>query len=187
MTEGYHQTYQHDSRVSMILRSTNDNLNMLEKHRYNTLIKSCGDSLYKNYGKETEQAIKASEDLMELISKNLSMTPESPSSHIDSRAFLLLLKHLNELRKEVLENKNHELSPQSFLVFLDKISNLTNSDKLNEYLMRKLAEVNVGLLNSERMLNSYHKHSVDYRFEENLRVEDIKKFAAGVCNFSLNF
>lgn len=117
---------------------------------------------------------------MELISKNLSMAPQSPSSHIDSRAFLLLLKNLTELRKDVLDNKEHELTPQSFLVFLDKISNLTNSEKLNEFIMRKLAEVNLELLNSEKMLNSYHKHSVDYRFEENLRIEEIKKFAAGV-------
>lgn len=117
---------------------------------------------------------------MELISKNLSMEPDSPNTHIDSRDFLLLLKHLNELRKDVLDNKEHEITPQSFLVFIDKISNLTNFEKLNEFIMRKLSSINVDLLNSENMLNSYHKHSVDYRFEENLRIEEIKKFANGV-------
>jgi hypothetical protein len=39
MTEGYHRTYEHDPRVSMILKSSNSNLNMLEKHRYTSLIK----------------------------------------------------------------------------------------------------------------------------------------------------
>lgn len=39
MTEGYHRTYKHDPRVSMIIKSSNHNLNMLDKHRYNTLIK----------------------------------------------------------------------------------------------------------------------------------------------------
>lgn len=39
MTEGYHRTYKHDPRVSMILKSTGHDLNMLDKHRYNTLIK----------------------------------------------------------------------------------------------------------------------------------------------------
>mmetsp|Transcript_41745 Transcript_41745/g.48214 ORF Transcript_41745/g.48214 Transcript_41745/m.48214 type:complete len:487 (-) Transcript_41745:436-1896(-) len=117
---------------------------------------------------------------MQLISKNISMAPESPSSHIDSRTFLLLLKHLTELRMEVLDNKAHEITPQSFFVFLDKVSTLTNSDKLNEYIMRKLAEINIDMLNVDKMLNAYHQHSYDDQFEESVRIEEIKKFAAGV-------
>lgn len=113
--------------------------------------------------------MKASDEFIELITKN-----------IDSRTFLLLLKHISELRRTVLDVKEHELTPQSFMNFLDKISSLTNSDKLNEFVMRKLAETNIGLINEAKLLNSYHKQSVDYRFEENLRIEEIKKFAAGV-------
>ena len=117
---------------------------------------------------------------MEFISKNLSLSPESPASHLDSRGFLLLLKHINQLRSEVLEKKEHELGPNSFLVFLDKISHLTRAEQLNEFLMKKLSEINIDLLHTDKMLDAYHKHSVDYRFEENLRIDEIKKFAAGV-------
>ena len=169
MTEGYHQTYNHDNRVNLVIKSDNQHLNMLEKHRYKTLMKFWAESLYRHYGKTSDQAVKASNEFIELITKN-----------VDSRTFLLLLKHLSELRKTVLNNKEHELTPQSFLVFLDKISHLTNSDKLNEFIMRKLAETNIGLIDEQKMLSGYHKQSVDYRFEENLRIEEIKKFASGV-------
>ena len=180
MTEGYHRTYKHDPRVSMILRSSNHNLNMLDKHRYNTLIKFCAESLYRNYGKKNEHSSKVCDEFMELISKNVSSGSDSAVSHLDSPSFLQFLKHLADLRKEILDNKEHEITPQSFLVFLDKISNLTNSDKLNEYIMRKLAEINIDMLDVEKMLNAYQKYSVDDKFEESLRIEEIKKFAAGV-------
>lgn len=185
MTEGYHRTYKHDPRISMILKSSSNNLNMIEKHRYNTLIKFWAESLYRNYGKTTRQAHKQCQNFMDLISKNLSISPDSPATHLDSRAFLLLLKHIKQLKEEVLNNEKHEISPQSFLVFLDKLSNLTKSEELNEFLMRKLSSVNIKLLKSEKMLNAYHKSSLDYRFEENLRIEEIKKFASGVSFLSL--
>ena len=180
MTEGYHRTYKHDPRVSMILKSTGHDLNMLDKHRYNTLIKFCAESLYRNYGKKNEHAVKAWDDFMELISKSISNNTDSAVSHLDTPSFLQFLKHLADLRKEILENKGHEISPQSFLVFLDKISSLTNSDKLNEYIMRKLSEINIDMLDVEKMLNAYQQHSVDDKFEENLRIDEIKKFASGV-------
>lgn len=153
---------------------------MIEKQRYNTLIKFCAESLYRNYGKETKQAKEQVNDFMEFISKNLSLSSEAPATHLDSRGFIVLLKHINELRNEVLSNKDHEVSANSFLVFLDKLSNLTRSDQLNEFLMKKISSINLDLLHTDKMLDAYHKHSVDYRFEENLRVEEIKKFAAGV-------
>lgn len=122
---------------------------------------------------------------MELISKNISNDTGSAVSHLDSPSFLQFLKHLGDLRKEILDNKEHEISPQSFLVFLDKISGLTNTDKLNEYIMRKLSEINIDMLDVEKMLNAYQQHSVDDKFEESLRIEEIKKFASGVSPDSI--
>ncbi len=41
-------------------------------------------------------------------------------------------------------------------------------------ILRKLTAVNIDELNSKRMLNLYQKHSVDFKFEENLRMDEIK-------------
>jgi hypothetical protein len=46
---------------------------------------------------------------------------------VDGRTFTVLIKHLNELRQEVLENEQHTLSQDSFLIFLDKVKSLTHS------------------------------------------------------------
>ena len=46
---------------------------------------------------------------------------------MDGRTFTLFIKYLNELRVDVLENTNHKLTPDSFLIFLDKVKNLTHA------------------------------------------------------------
>jgi len=46
---------------------------------------------------------------------------------VDGKTFTMLIKHLNELRTDVLDNPLHKLTPDSFLIFLDKIKSLTHS------------------------------------------------------------
>jgi hypothetical protein len=46
---------------------------------------------------------------------------------MDGKSFTLFIKYLNELRADVLENDKHKLSPDSFLIYLDKVRNLTHS------------------------------------------------------------
>ena len=59
---------------------------------------------------------KATEDFIVNVAKS-----------VDGKTFTLLNKHLTELRDEVLENPLHKLTPDSFLIFLDKIKSLTHS------------------------------------------------------------
>lgn len=47
-------------------------------------------------------------------------------------------------------------------------------------ILRKLAQINIDHLRSKKMLNLYQRHSVDFKFEENLRMDEIKKFASNV-------
>ena len=99
---------------------------------------------------------------------------------MDGKSFTLLIKHVSELRAEVLDNPLHKLTPDSFLIFLDKIKNLTHSTYLNELIIRKISTVNVDELKTKRMLNLFQQHSLDFKFEENLRLGEIRQFAQEV-------
>jgi hypothetical protein len=74
---------------------------------------------------------------------------------MDGKSFTLLIKYVNELRNDVLDNPHHKLTPDSFLIFLDKMKNLTHSQSLNELIMRKIGNVNVDELRAKRMLNLF--------------------------------
>lgn len=87
---------------------------------------------------------KATEDFISNIAKSM-----------DGKSFTLLIKHVNELRSDVLDNPHHKLTPDSFLIFLDKIKNLTHSQSLNELIIRKISAVNVDELKTKRMLNLF--------------------------------
>ena len=112
---------------------------------------------------------KATEDFIMNIAKSM-----------DGKSFTLLIKHVSELRAEVLDNPLHKLTPDSFLIFLDKIKNLTHSTYLNELIIRKISTVNVDELKTKRMLNLFQQHSLDFKFEENLRLGEIRQFAQEV-------
>lgn len=99
------------------------------------------------------------------------------SKSVDGKTFTLLVKHLNDLRTEVLDNPLHKLTPDSFLIFLDKIKNLTHSATLNDLILKKMMDINIDELKSKRMLNLYQQHSFEFKFEENLRLGEIKQFA----------
>lgn len=57
---------------------------------------------------------------------------------MDGKTFTLFIKYLNELKQDVLENEKHKLNPDSFLIFLDKVRNLTHSQQLNDLIMKKM-------------------------------------------------
>lgn len=99
---------------------------------------------------------------------------------VDGKTFTLLIKHLTDLRTDVLDNPLHKLTPDSFLIFLDKVKSLTHSAALNDLIVKKLASVNVDELRAKRMLNLYQQHSLDFKFEENLRLGEIRQFAEEV-------
>jgi hypothetical protein len=92
----------------------------------------------------------------------------------------MFIKHLNDLKRDVIEQDSHQLGPDSFLIFLDKIRDLTHSQALNELIMKKLPDINIDQLKTHKLLNTYQKHSADFKFEENVRMGEIKKFAEGV-------
>ena len=95
----------------------------------------------------------------------------------------MFIKHLSELKKDVLDHNQDlggDLAPDAFLIFLDKIRSLTHSPPLNEMILQKLADVNVDLLKTKSLLNTYQKHSADFKFEEKIRMGEIKKFAQDV-------
>lgn len=73
-----------------------------------------------------------------------------------------------------------EVSADCFLLFLDKLSTLTHSSQLNEVIMNSIAEVNIDLLNTKHLLNAFQRHSTELKFEEKIRMGEIKKFARGV-------
>ena len=99
---------------------------------------------------------------------------------MDGRTFTIFNKYLDELRKDVLEKPNAQISADSFLVFLDKIRGLNPSSNLNELIIAKLEKVDVNRLSMNEMLENYKEHSVDYKFEANLREGEIRKFAKDV-------
>lgn len=99
---------------------------------------------------------------------------------LNGHAFTQFLKHVQALWSEVLLNEKHTLSANSFLVFLQWIGSITHSEKLNDLLLTWLAEINIDLVTPEALLDSYQKYSVDFKFEESMRIEEIQRFAKDV-------
>jgi len=140
------------------------------------LVKRAAIGLSKNYNADSKKVRLATEDFKLKIAKNF-----------DGRTFALFLKYLEELKKEVLEKyekgedgKMQTIHADFFLSFLDKIKSLTHSKQLNEVILAKLAEVNLAMLKPRSLLNTYEKHSADFKFEEKIRMGEIKKFAQDV-------
>jgi hypothetical protein len=44
-------------------------------------------------------------------------------------------------------------------------------------ILSKLENIDVDQLKTKSMLNTYQKHSADFKFEEKVRMGEIKKFA----------
>jgi hypothetical protein len=47
-------------------------------------------------------------------------------------------------------------------------------------IIKNLAKINMALIDTKSLLNNYQKHSMDFKFEENMRMTEIKKFADDV-------
>lgn len=89
------------------------------------------------------------------MTKNTEEFVVNLSKNMDGKTFTIFIKYLNELRQEVLDNQQHKLTPDSFLIFLDKIRSLTHSIQLNDLIIRKLANINIDELRTKKMLNLY--------------------------------
>lgn len=165
--------YKADQRVHIVIKeSPSARRNQAEKETYVKLIKAAAIGLNKNYKNESEKAKRNTEDFKVKLAENF-----------DGRTFAIFIKHLSELKKDVIEHSKsigQPVSPDSFLSFLEKIRELTHSPRLNEMVLEKLAGVNVDSLKVKSLLNTYQSHSADFKFEENVRMGEIKKFATDV-------
>ncbi|CDW71658.1 ph domain containing protein [Stylonychia lemnae] len=157
-----------DPKISLVIKSSsNDTINSNEKEKFNKLIKESALGLFKNYKKVSSNKINsATEEFILSLSKSL-----------DGKSFTLFVKYLGELKTNVLEQPNHKLSPDSFLIFLDKMKNITHSESLNDIIVKKMSLINLDQLDSKTLLNIYQKNAIDSKFEQNLRMDEIRQFA----------
>ena len=86
------------------------------------MVKNSALGMFKCLNRKSKETIKDAEEFMQYISKNM-----------DGRTFTIFNKLLEELRNGVLSKPN--VSADSFLVFLDKIKNITPSPNLNELII----------------------------------------------------
>ena len=130
----------------MIIRQTSpaELKNASEKEKFNKVIKQAALGLFKNYkcGKKLE-------------TRNTHLTMAYLAKNLDGRSFTLLNKHIHELRTDVLNDPNHNLSADSFLVFLDKIRNLTPSEHLNNVILSKFQVIDIHLVTAKTLMTAY--------------------------------
>jgi len=106
---------------------------------------------------------------------------EHIAKNLDGRSFTLFIKLFNDLRNNVLQKSTHELSPDSFLMFLQKLEEgLTSMQTVNDIVVNKLEGVDLSLLSTKALLSKYQDLSIDFQFEEKIRMGEIKQFAANV-------
>jgi hypothetical protein len=122
--------------------------------------------MFKVYKRENKEVEKDTQDFIHYVAKSM-----------DGKTFTIFCKYINELRNDVLQSKGHKITADSFLIFLDKVRNLTTSTHINDLIVAKLEKVDVDKLQTRTLLENYQEHSVDFKFEENLREGEIKAFA----------
>ena len=160
------KAYKPDDKVHLVIKESKSSVkNLKEKEQFTKLIRQAAFGLHKNYKNNSQRAIDATNEFQVSLSKNF-----------DGRTFSQFIKYLNELKKDVLETDT-EVTADMFLIFLDKIKSLTHSDRLNEMILGKLKDIDIEQLQPKSLLNTYQKHSADFKFEEKLRMGEIKKFA----------
>ena len=111
------------------------------------MLKSAALGLLKNYKNNSQKAQEATLEFQVKISKNL-----------DGRTFSQFIKYLTELKRDILDhNASLGIEPNAdmFLIFLDKVKQLTHSEKLNEMIMSLLGEVDIDQLKTKSLLNTY--------------------------------
>mmetsp|Transcript_26865 Transcript_26865/g.35930 ORF Transcript_26865/g.35930 Transcript_26865/m.35930 type:complete len:93 (+) Transcript_26865:324-602(+) len=92
----------------------------MEKDIFNTVVKTAAVSLFKLYKSKSKGVREETQFVIKYLAENL-----------DGRSFTQLNKLLHELRANVLNDANHKLSADSFLVFLDKVRELTPIETRN--------------------------------------------------------
>jgi hypothetical protein len=118
------RAYKHNPNVNLIIRqsSPSELENAKQKDQFQTVMKKTALGMFKCLNRKSKESIKDAEEFMQYISKNM-----------DGRTFTIFNKLLDELRCGVLA-KPH-VTADSFLVFLDKIRNITPSPHLNELVI----------------------------------------------------
>ena len=96
------------------------------------------------------------------------------AKNLDGRSFTHLNKLVHDLRHDILRDPNIPITPDSFLVFLDKVRYLTPIDKRNQQIMQKLGTVDISLMTPDRLMANYQENSVDFKFEKTLRMDEIR-------------
>lgn len=96
------------------------------------------------------------------------------AANLDGRSFTLLNKLVHDLRVDVLNDANHTLSADSFLVFLDKVRELTPIKTRNQQILQRLGTVDISLMTPARLMANYKENSVDFKFEKTLRMDEIR-------------
>ena len=77
------------------------------------------------------------------------------AKNLDGRSFTLLNKHLHDLRTDVLNDPNHNLTADSFLIFLDRVRNLTPSEHINNAILGRLHGIDISLINAKSLMEAY--------------------------------
>lgn len=95
--------------------------NSIDKDIFNTIVKTAAVGLHKQYKSKNKKVREETEEVIKYFAQNL-----------DGRSFTKLNKIVHDLRVDVLHDANHTLSPDSFLVFLDKVRELTPVESRNQ-------------------------------------------------------
>jgi hypothetical protein len=90
--------------------------NQEEKAKFNEVVKRTALGMYKNMKSNSKKRNEQTYEMLDYLSKTM-----------DGRNFTLLVKYVQELRNDVILNDAHKLTADSFLIFLDKLRNLTSS------------------------------------------------------------
>lgn len=81
---------------------------------------------------------------------------------------------------EPLKAQGQHPSEDMFLIFLDKLRDLTPREVINQVIIDKLANTNIELIQTKHLLNIYQELSDDFAFERKLSMNEIKKFADNI-------
>lgn len=104
------------------------------------------------------------------------------SPNIDSKSFARFLTLIDELNETVLSKipQGSKATPDDFLVFLEKVRTLTSSQDLNKLIIENLSKVNMETFTSKNLVNAFQKHSDHFKFDQSLKMTEIKQFAKEV-------
>ena len=137
--------YKHDVKVDRILKVNNaETQNVIDKEFYNNVVKVAAVGLKKNYKSKNSTVANQTKQVIKYLAENL-----------DGRSFTQLNKHVHDLRADVLSDPNLEITADNFLIFLDKIRDLTPSKTRNQQIMMQFEKVDIALMTPARLMANY--------------------------------